>query len=77
MAADHALLATFNKLGLNQYSKCSSRVRCQPRVNTYHHPERPLRDDQDDEDDDAAQAVSALSSGMRPNTIDSSIRSKR
>jgi hypothetical protein len=29
---------------------CTSTVRCQPRINTFHHPENLLRDEDDDED---------------------------
>jgi hypothetical protein len=31
--------------------KCTSQIRGQPRVNTYHHPEKLLRDDDEDSED--------------------------
>jgi hypothetical protein len=34
--------------------KCTSQIRGQARINTFHHPEKLLRDGDEDEDEDAA-----------------------
>jgi hypothetical protein len=50
---------------VDQYLKCPSRVRGQPRTNTYWHPEKLLRTEKDDEDPVTADVRTAASSVNR------------